>query len=58
MADEIELISDGDGLAVLGDPAAVERFLSSAGVPSKEFGLQRLGLGSALSAGAGAAQAG
>ena len=27
MEDEIELISDGDGLAVIGEPAAVERFL-------------------------------
>lgn len=27
MTDEIELISDGDGLAVIGDPTAVERFL-------------------------------
>ena len=27
MDNEIQLISDGDGLAVIGDPAAVERFL-------------------------------
>lgn len=25
MDDEVQLISDGDGLAVIGDPAAVER---------------------------------
>ncbi|WP_275887872.1 hypothetical protein [Microbacterium arborescens] len=33
MSDELELISDGDGLAVIGDATAVERFLPSAGVP-------------------------
>lgn len=44
MSDEIELVSDGDGLAVIGDDAAVERFLSSAGVPSRDLGLgSRLG---------------
>lgn len=53
---EIQLISDGDGLAVIGDPTAVERFLQSEGLESKELGLQRLG--AALNAGAGAAQAG
>ncbi len=56
MDDEIQLISDGDGLAVIGDPAAVERFLVSEGLLSMDLGLQRLG--SALSAGAGIAQAG
>ncbi|TDU87745.1 hypothetical protein EV138_1273 [Kribbella voronezhensis] len=56
MDDEIQLISDGDGLAVIGDPAAVERFLVSEGLPSKDLGLQRLG--SVLSTGAAAAQAG
>ncbi|WP_432930085.1 hypothetical protein ACQPZZ_07280 [Microbispora sp. CA-135349] len=56
MDDEIQLISDGDGLAVIGDPTAVERFLVSEGLPSKDLGLQRLG--SVLKTGAGAAQAG
>ncbi|MGB3955432.1 MAG: hypothetical protein WBL05_09175 [Brooklawnia sp.] len=42
MDDEIQLISDGDGLAVIGDPAAVERFLSSEGLPSKNLDLHRL----------------
>lgn len=56
MDDEIQLISDGDGLAVIGNPMAVERFLVSEGLPSKDLGLQRLG--SVLSTGAGAAQAG
>lgn len=57
MSDTIELISDGDGLAVIGDPAAVECFLSSAGVPSRDLGLQQR-IGSTLSAGAGITQAG
>jgi hypothetical protein len=53
---EIQLISDGDGLAVVGDPAAVERFLVFEGLPSsKDLGLPRLG--SVLSTGAAAAQA-
>ena len=42
MTDDIQLISDGDGLAVIGDPMAVERFLSSTGVSSVELDLQRL----------------
>ena len=57
MDHEIQLISDGDGLAVIGNPAAVERFLVSEGLPSsKDLGLPRLG--SVLSTGAAAAQAG
>ena len=43
MDNEIQLISDGDGLAVIGNPTAVERFLASEGLPSKDLGLQRLG---------------
>ncbi|QLQ36245.1 hypothetical protein [Micromonospora robiginosa] len=56
MNDEIQLISDGDGLAVIGDSAAVERFLVSEGLPSKDLGLRRLG--PALHAGAAVVQAG
>jgi hypothetical protein len=56
MDNEIQLISDGDGLAVIGDPAAVERFLVSEGLSSKDLGLPRLG--AVLSAGAAVAQAG
>jgi predicted transcriptional regulator len=55
MDNEIQLISDGDGLAVIGDPTAVERYLVCEGLPSKDLGLQRLG--SVLGTGAGAAQA-
>jgi hypothetical protein len=30
--DEVELVSDGDGLAVIGEPSAVERFLAAVGL--------------------------
>ncbi|WP_419707723.1 hypothetical protein [Promicromonospora sp. NFX87] len=55
MDHEIQLISDGDGLALIGDPMAVERFLDSNGLPSKDLGLHRLR--PVLGAAAGAAQA-
>ena len=42
MANEIQLISDGDGLAVIGHPAAVDRFLTTERLPSKDLGLKRL----------------
>lgn len=44
MDNELQLISDGDGLAVVGDPTAVERFLVSEGLlsQSKDLGLHRL----------------
>ena len=32
MDDEVELISDGEGLAVIGNPTAVERFMASVGL--------------------------
>ncbi|MGC4805855.1 hypothetical protein [Micromonospora sp. DT233] len=51
----MQLISDGDGLLVLGDAAAVELFLVSEGLPSKDPGLPRLR--SVLSSGSGIAQA-
>ena len=43
MENEIELISDGDGLAVIGSPSAVERFLEAEGLQSRDLGLARLG---------------
>ncbi len=55
--DEIDLISDGDGVAVIGKPGAVERFLSSAGVQSRDLALQQR-LGSTLNAGSAVAKAG
>ncbi|MEU8008967.1 hypothetical protein AB0B74_07235 [Micromonospora parva] len=42
MENDIQLISDGDGLAVIGHPAAVERFLTAERLPSKDLGLHRL----------------
>lgn len=57
MTDEIELISDGDGVAVIGESTAVERFLTSAGLASRDLELQKR-LGPALSTGAGLTQAG
>lgn len=56
MSCEIELVSDGDGVAIFGDPLEVELFLSTAGVTSKEIAL-RPSLGSGLNAGSGVAQA-
>jgi len=55
MDDEIQLISDGDGLAVIGDPTAVERFLAAEGLPSHDLDLPRLS--SLLSHGSAATQA-
>ncbi|MFH8973586.1 hypothetical protein [Streptomyces sp. NPDC017890] len=56
MDNEIQLISDGDGLAVIGNAADVDRFLVSEGLPSRDLGLQRLK--SVFCTGAGVAQAG
>ncbi|MBZ2195415.1 hypothetical protein [Occultella gossypii] len=56
MNNEVELISDGDGVAILGDPAVIDRFLSSQGLASRDLGLKRLG--PKLSAGSGALHAG
>ena len=56
MDDEIELISDGEGLAVIGSPTAVERFLESEGLPSTDFGSRRLG--AVMNGGSSLAQAG
>jgi hypothetical protein len=56
MDDEIQLISDGAGVAVIGDSAAVERFLASEGLPSRDLGLPKARR--VLGAGSAAAQAG
>lgn len=55
MDNEVELISDGDGLAVIGKPTAVERFMASAGL-SSNAGSPRFG--AAFSVGASVAQTG
>jgi hypothetical protein len=55
--DEIQLISDGDGLAVIGQQEAVDRFLAAQGLESpKDLGLPRLS--PLLGTGAAALQAG
>lgn len=56
MDNEVQLISDGDGLAVIGDAEDVERFLASEGLPSKDLGMPRLK--SVVATGAVVAQAG
>jgi rRNA processing protein Krr1/Pno1 len=56
MDNEIQLISDGDGLAVIGNATDVDRFLVSEGLSSKDLGLQRLK--SVVGTGAVVAQAG
>lgn len=53
---EVELISDGDGLVVIGESAAVDRFLAAEGLSSRDVGLPRLQ--TLLRAGGGAAQVG
>lgn len=56
MSEEIEVIRDDEGVAVIGDPAAVERFLASNGLASRPLGVPKLG--HAASTGSMAAQAG
>ncbi|WP_431951187.1 hypothetical protein [Actinacidiphila sp. bgisy167] len=56
MDDEVQLISDGDGLTVMGNQSAVDRFLATERLPSKDLGLRRLG--PALGNAAEVAQAG
>lgn len=56
MDNEIQLISDGDGLTVVGSETDVERFLVSEGLSSKDVGLRRLK--SVAGTGAVVAQAG
>lgn len=52
MADEVEIVSDGDGVAIVGEPSAVERFLTSAGLSTFE----QMDLGRMLSRGAAVAE--
>jgi hypothetical protein len=58
MDNKIQLISDGDGLTVIGDPADVEHFLVSEGLLSMSRDLVSRRLGSLLRIGAAVAQAG
>lgn len=43
MSNEVQLVSDGDGVAVIGTPAAVDLFLALEGLASTNLGLKRLG---------------
>ncbi|WP_378965410.1 hypothetical protein [Paractinoplanes rhizophilus] len=56
MDNDIQLISDGDGLAIIGNPTDVERFLAAEGLSAKDLPLPRLK--SVASMGSAAAQAG
>lgn len=56
MDTEIQLMSDGDGLAIIGDPQAVARFVAVEGLESRSMDLPRLG--TLLSAGGTVSQAG
>lgn len=47
----VELIHDGEGLAVIGEPSAVERFLGSVGLLSLAQDLPLVNLGAALDSG-------
>jgi hypothetical protein len=40
MSADIQLPSDGDGLAVIGQPSAVELFFAAEGLPSRDLGLK------------------
>lgn len=42
MSDDIELISDGEGVAIVGPPEAVDRFLAAEGLESRDLGLGRV----------------
>jgi hypothetical protein len=55
MSDEIELISDGDGVAIIGDPGAVERFIATLPIPEQ---VEKPDLGTALTVGSFGAQVG
>ncbi|AFR51425.1 hypothetical protein [Gordonia sp. KTR9] len=57
MADEVEVVHDGEGLAVIGSPSAVEHFLNSFGLLSVSRELRLDKLRSALDTGSKAAEA-
>ncbi|WP_423923803.1 hypothetical protein ACPEEZ_06110 [Frigoribacterium sp. 2-23] len=42
MSDDIEMISDGEGIAIVGPPDAVDRFLAAEGLQSRDLGLGRV----------------
>lgn len=57
MADEIELISDGESAIVVGEPSAVERFLAQAGLSSRSRSFDATALSSLARAGSDLATA-
>lgn len=54
---EIELVSDGNGVAILGEPGAIDRFLASTGLPSRDLQLSKK-LGGAMNIGSAAVKGG
>jgi hypothetical protein len=56
VGDEIELVSDGDGVVLLGDAGVIDRFLTAEGLPSRDLGAHRWSV--VLGAGAGAVDTG
>jgi len=42
MNDDIQVVSDGTGIALLGDPTTLDRFLSEVGLSSRELSLTRI----------------
>lgn len=56
IGDELQLISDSDGLAIIGSPTAIEAFLAAEGLASKDLDIPTLG--TVLNAGGAAATAG
>ena len=55
MSDDIELVSDGDGVAIIGDPKAVERFIAEQQLEAAEMDLARFLPSASTVANAGAA---
>ena len=52
MDNEVELVTDGDGLAIIGSPTAVERFMDSLNLPAADS----VNLPAVLTAGSAIAQ--
>lgn len=57
MSSEIELLSDGDGIALFGDATEIDLYLANAGIASRDIAIMSRSQ-SVLSTGAGVAQAG
>lgn len=51
VSDQIEMVSDGEGIALLGDLGAIDRFLASEGLAARDLDLSRLSSAAAASAG-------